>query len=104
MSWRNTFTFDVFGGLGSAHIHGLCKWGPSVLTVRKRILPSGKPTEECTTLEHPDPTWALEYEYFKAMCRNPQTNLENDVWINDAMNDLVNAQKLEPAPQAAGHR
>ena len=59
VSWRNTFTLDVFGEQGSVHIHGLCKWGPSTLTIRKRILPSGKPTEEADTLESLDPTWAL---------------------------------------------
>src|SRR5207253_1134536 len=31
VSWRNTFTIDVAAELGSAHIQGLCKWGPSSL-------------------------------------------------------------------------
>ena len=39
LSWRNSFSLDVFGELGSAHIQCLCKWGPSTLTVRRRKLP-----------------------------------------------------------------
>ena len=26
LSWRNTFSIDVVGETGSAHVHGLCKW------------------------------------------------------------------------------
>lgn len=88
LSWRNTFTVDVFGELGSAHIHGLCKWGPSIFTVRKRVLPSGKPTEEAFTLECPDPTWVAEYEHFKKLCQTRGTNLENDVWISSMINEI----------------
>jgi len=88
LSWRNTFTADIYGELGSAHIHGLCKWGPSKFTVRKRVLPSGKPTEEAITLECPDPTWATEYKYFKELCQTGGTNLENDLWINRIINEI----------------
>jgi predicted dehydrogenase len=89
LSWKNTFTFDVYGEFGSAHIHGLCKWGPSVFTVRKRILPSGRPEEKVYTIESPDPTWALEYEHFKELCRNGGTNLDNDFWINSVLSELT---------------
>jgi predicted dehydrogenase len=50
LSWRNTFSLDVYGELGSAHIHCLCKWGPSTLTIRKRILPSGRRRSTNTSL------------------------------------------------------
>jgi scyllo-inositol 2-dehydrogenase (NADP+) len=89
LSWRNTFTADVYGELGSAHINCLCKWGPSTYTVRKRIFPSGRPEEEVQTIEMPDPTWALEYEYFKTLCRSGSTNIENDIWINSVLTDLA---------------
>jgi predicted dehydrogenase len=89
LSWRNTFTADVYGELGSAHINCLCKWGPSTYTVRKRVFPSGRPVEEVQTIEMPDPTWALEYEYFKTLCRDGGTNIENDIWINSVLNDLA---------------
>lgn len=88
LSWRNTFRCDVFGELGSAHIDCLCKWGPSTLTVRTRVLPSGRPAETSETLEQSDPTWQLEYDHFLHLCRNGGTNLENDLWINDIFNQV----------------
>jgi predicted dehydrogenase len=72
LSWRNHFAADVYGEHGSAHIESLCKWGPSTFTRRTRLLPSGRPPEEAVTLVQPDPTWALEYEHFKQLCREPQ--------------------------------
>ena len=89
VSWRNTFSIDVVGEKGSAHVHGLCKWGPSTLTVRKRVLPSGRPDEEVKTITGPDPTWELEYAHFKQLCRTGGTNLPNDVWINTVLQDLT---------------
>jgi predicted dehydrogenase len=94
VSWRNTFTLDVYGERGSAHIHGLCKWGPSLLIVRQRVLPSGRPTEEVHRLACPDPTWALEYEHFKILCRTGGTNVANDVWIAGVLNELAHAQEV----------
>lgn len=95
VSWRNTFTLDIFGEQGSAHIHGLCKWGPSTLTVRRRVLPSGRPSEEVQTLQQPDPTWALEYEAFKRLCSRGETNLENDLWVNEVLGDVSRAASRE---------
>ena len=91
LSWRNTFGLDVYGELGSAHINCLCKWGPSTLTVRKRVLPSGRPAETVEMLEQPDPTWKLEYEHFLALCRTGGTNLENDLWIQSRISHLAAA-------------
>jgi predicted dehydrogenase len=67
-SWRNHFTCDVYGEHGSAHIESLCKWGPSIFTTRQRVLPSGRPPEQSISLVQPDPTWAAEYDHFKALC------------------------------------
>ena len=89
LSWRNTFTADVYGELGSAHINSLCKWGPSTLTVRRRVFPSGVPHEEVHTLECSDPTWGNEYEYFKGLCMNGGTNLNNDRWINSILEEIT---------------
>jgi scyllo-inositol 2-dehydrogenase (NADP+) len=89
LSWRNSFTADVYGDMGSAHINSLCKWGPSTFTLRKRVLPSGKPDQDHHTLECCDPTWALEYDYFKKLCVTNATNLENDEWINNTLNHLA---------------
>lgn len=95
VSWRNTFTLDIYGELGSAHVNCLCKWGPSTLTVRRRTFPSGRPSEEVQTLESGDPTWALEYEHFKRLCDNGATNIENDIWINSTLNRLASAVSKE---------
>ncbi len=88
LSWCNTFSLDVFAENGSAHISCLCKWGPSTLTVRKRVLPSGRPDEESQVIKCSDPTWALEYEHFKSLCKSGNTNLKNDLWINASLGQL----------------
>lgn len=86
LSWRNTFRCDLFAEHGSAHIDGLCKWGPSTFTLRRRVLPSGRPPEENETLQCADPTWRAEYEHFLGLCRAPATNLDHDLWINGVLN------------------
>lgn len=98
LSWRNTFRCDVFAEKGSAHIDGLCKWGPSILTLRKRVLPSGRPTEVVERLEMADPTWVAEYAHFKQLCARPAHNLDNDLWINNVFNRVRSGLGL-PAPQ-----
>jgi len=89
LSWRNSFHLDIVGERGSIHVNSLCKWGPSSLIIRDRKLPSGKPDERVHVLEQPDPTWAAEYEYFKALCATGGTNIENDIWINRALGELA---------------
>lgn len=89
LSWRNHFTCDIFAEHGSAHIRSLCKWGPTQLTLRKRILPCGRPQEESVTLVQEDPTWALEYDYFKrAIKQGMKTDLSCDIWINRQLRQL----------------
>jgi predicted dehydrogenase len=95
LSWRNTFSLDVFAENGTAHVFGLCKWGPSSFVVRRRVLPSGKPPEEVHTLEQADPTWAAEYAHFRALCRDGATNIPNDIWINAALNSVSQALGME---------
>jgi len=89
LSWRNTFHADVYGELGSAHIDSLCKWGPSTFTIRRRIFPSGRPNEESSRMVCADPTWAMEYEHFKALCQAPRTNIQNDIWIQSKLQELM---------------
>lgn len=86
--WRNTFTIDLFGELGSLHLHGLCKWGPSTLTIRKRIFPSGKPEEHVERVEEQDPTWKKEYLHFQELCRVAETSLEKDAWIHSILSRI----------------
>lgn len=90
LSWRNDFTADVFGERGSGHIRSLCKWGPSTITLRTRVLPSGRPLEEGDTLTQDDPTWAAEYAYFQALCAaGGPSSFANDIWIGRALADLA---------------
>ena len=89
LSWRNHFTCDLFAEKGSAHIRSLCKWGPTTFTLRKRVLPSGRPSEDVETLEQPDPTWALEYAHFKALCeKRAETDLSRDLWLQKTLRPL----------------
>lgn len=92
LSWRNHFTADVYGESGSAHIESLCKWGPSSFIRRTRVLPSGRPPEEAITVVRADPTWAAEYEYFKALCENRadvEGALTNDLHLNRILTRLA---------------
>ena len=82
LAWRNHFTCDVLAENGTAHIESLCKWGPTTFTHRTRILPSGRPPEQATTLVSEDPTWALEYHHFKTLIADKvPTDLGNDRWL-----------------------
>lgn len=101
LSWRNHFTADIYGENGSAHISSLCKWGPSTFTLRKRILPSGKPPEESITLVQEDPTWQEEYAYFKNMCDQKISNLSNDLWIQEKLQHLFSQTQNRVIKHAA---
>lgn len=92
LSWRNTFRLDVLAENGSLHVDCLCKWGPSTLTTRKRILPSGKPPEQAKVLTEPDPTWNIEYHHFKKLMREGSSNINNDMQINRLLNRLWNGK------------
>lgn len=89
LSWRNHFVCDIYAEKGSAHIESLCKWGPSRFIHRKRILPSGRPTEQEVTLIQNDPTWEVEYAYFKKLIsEGSQTKLDTDLWIQQELHRL----------------
>jgi scyllo-inositol 2-dehydrogenase (NADP+) len=94
LSWRNTFTIDVFGSSGSLHMVGLQKWGPSQLILRERVFPSGVPTE---VVEHApggiDPTWVRDIGHFEQLCAedSPSTSLDNDWWISQTLHTVAGA-------------
>ena len=89
LMWRNHFTCDILAENGTAHIESLCKWGPSTFTRRTRVLPSGPPLEEAVTLVAEDPTWAIEYAYFKELCRSgARTELGHDLWLQTMLRRL----------------
>jgi len=88
--WRNTFQCDIIGEKGSLHISSLCKWGPTTLTKRDRVWPSGIPKENSKKLELLDPTWEEEHKFFYSQIRNGvQTDLTTDRWISDSLNQLL---------------
>ena len=88
--WKNTFTCDIIGEKGSIHIDCLCKWGPSHLTYRKRIFPSGLPIEKKKTIISNDPTWQKEINYFMGKIRNKEKiNLEIDKYIFNNLKNVI---------------
>jgi predicted dehydrogenase len=92
LSWKNTFTIDVIGELGSVHVNGLIKWGKSTCEWRERILPSGKPPTHIVSWQGmEDPTWKDEYNWFKSLCNGNyiRTRTQNDLRINYTINKLV---------------
>lgn len=90
--WRNHFTCDILAENGTAHIESLCKWGPSTFTHRTRVLPSGRPPEHAVTLVEEDPTWAIEYAHFKALCAGGTvTDLSSDLWLQKCLRRLGEA-------------
>jgi scyllo-inositol 2-dehydrogenase (NADP+) len=93
LSWRNHFYADIYAENASAHISSLCKWGPSSITIRERILPSGRPKETVSTLVQPDPTWDIEYEHFKALCKKGENNIDGDIWVNNILSKLCSDVK-----------
>jgi scyllo-inositol 2-dehydrogenase (NADP+) len=88
LSWRNSFSLDILAEKGSVHVDCLCKWGPSTLTFRERVLPSGRPPERAKILTQPDPTWRIEYQHFLELSKTGSSNIENDLAINTTLNDL----------------
>jgi predicted dehydrogenase len=87
--WRNHFTCDILAENGTAHIESLCKWGPSKFLHRIRILPSGRPPETMVTITQDDPTWAIEYDYFKQLVSSGiTTDLSNDLWLQSTLRRL----------------
>ena len=87
--WRNHFTCDILAEKGSAHISSLCKWGPSTFIHRQRVLPSGRPLEEVSTVPEGDPTWDLEYAHFKKLCdKKTPADLSNDRWLQTTLRRL----------------
>ncbi|MCR9254918.1 MAG: Gfo/Idh/MocA family oxidoreductase [Alphaproteobacteria bacterium] len=79
LSWRNSFAAEIWGDAGSVHIDGLCKWGPSRLTVRERVLPAGRPPEWTEERVQADPTWHLEFDDFQhRIASGVSTDLSRD--------------------------
>ncbi len=88
--WKNTLRCDIIGSKGSLHLNSLCKWGPSILKLRKRTLPSGLPNEKKFIIKSKDPTWKLEHDYFYNLVKSKKkNNLKNDILINKTLKSLT---------------
>lgn len=99
LSWRNDFSCDILAEKGSVHVRSLCKWGPAEFTLRTRVLPSGRPPEESSTLIQEDPTWKLEYEHFKQLIISGKSvDLTKDIWISQQLNQLHPSLIKESVP------
>ena len=91
LSWKNDFYIDILGEHGSLHVRGLCKWGPSYLTQRKRKYPSGIPKEKIKKISCDDPTWRKEHFHFEKIIKNPLTEdlLNKDIYIASQLEKLI---------------
>ena len=90
LSWKNTFKLDCICHKGSLHIDGLCKWGPSVLSIKKRIFPSGYPKEKIKKIQSRDITWDKEAKFFRNLINNKnKTSLKKDELIFYNINKLI---------------
>ena len=97
LSWRNSFRAEVVGSSGSLHIDGLAKWGESVLTLRRRVLPSGVPEETVWRVPQGDSTWQAEYEHFGSLCESgAATDFSRDILIEGALRRIHGDLTTEP--------
>mgnify|MGYP001242717056 CR=1 FL=1 len=93
--WRNSFSCDLIGEFGSAHLNSLCKWGPSEIILRKRKFPSGKPAETKNIINSKDITWEKEFKFFKSLVDNKKIqNLSTDVKILKNIHNIK--KKIKP--------
>lgn len=88
LSWKNSYSADIFGEKGSAHIKSLCKWGPSSFDLNLRKYPSGIPDQKSEIITNADPTWKEEYDFFKQICLKKANNLSNDINIYNTLSSL----------------
>ncbi len=87
--WKNDLDCEIIGSKGSLKMSSLCKWGPSVLSLQKRVLPSGRPKEKKITIKKKDPTWALEQKYFENLIKlKKKNNLEKDIYISKTLKSI----------------
>jgi len=85
LSWKNTFSIDVYGTDGSVHLRGLCKWGGSELIRYQRVRPAGAPQEFREKVLGEDPTWRLDLDHFERMTKTGEISVANDLWISTVL-------------------
>ena len=103
--WRNRFAIDAYGEAGSLHLRGLLKWGPTRLTWRQRVRPSGVPTETVEESAGEDVTWAADLAAFERRAAAGVTSLETDWIVSRALLPLLAEaadRRHVAAPRAIG--
>lgn len=78
-TWKNVFKIDIYGSLGSLHLEGLRKWGPSKLIYRQRVFPAGVPKEKIFIEKGTDTTWQKDINYFEKMVKTHMTSIDSDI-------------------------
>ena len=91
--WKNTFTVDIWGQLGSLHLRGLCKWGPSTLVRRQRVFPSGVPIETREVVEQADRTWHRDTCEFEHCIKSRKTSFASDLRISRSLQGLAQSAR-----------
>ncbi len=89
LAWKNSFGIDLFGELGSLHLSGLQKWQGSQLIWRKRVLPSGAPTEQRFEFSGEDLSWAADLQAFEQAVRGGGNTIEHDWRISEQLTGLL---------------
>jgi scyllo-inositol 2-dehydrogenase (NADP+) len=87
--WKNEFGIDIYGQLGSLHMQGLRKWGPTELIIRKRVFPSGVPVESREICDGVDESWHADVEEFEKRVASKVTSFESDLAISMSLHKLA---------------
>lgn len=93
VTWKNVFSIDIYGKLGSIHMNGLRKWGGSELIIRKRVLPSGIPKEKKEFDQGPDVTWKKDFAHFEKAVKGNTSSLNSDLQMSITLTKLSKEAK-----------
>lgn len=93
VTWKNVFSIDIYGSLGSLHMNGLRKWSGSELIIRKRVFPTGVPYEKKSFNEGPDITWKSDFKYFENMVKKNENSVKIDSEISEALAAISQGSK-----------
>jgi predicted dehydrogenase len=98
--WRNRFAIDAYGEEGSVHLRGLLKWGPTTLTSRQRVRPSGRPVETVEEAAGDDVTWAADLAEFERRAAAGITSIDTDWVVSQALVPLLEEARDRGAVKA----
>lgn len=97
VTWKNIFSLSVYGDRGSLFVNSLNKWGGSILTLHKRLLPSGAPKEKVIKFEGVDRTWKKDFAYFEKLLQERMTSIDEDIEMSIALaNICLQAKGVKP--------